>query len=332
MNGKNDKPDYICVGPHKTGTGWLYETLNRHRQVYPIDEKEIRYYTKLDFRHRYPYRLYLDRLKRPIMWLLYGRFQLFCKYPFIKRRHGNYHLWWECLKFEVHFLFWPTSLRWYESLFDGPKQLLQGDISPSYANMDEHSIRLVKKNSPQVKIIFFLREPVERIWSHVKMLLAMKRYEPTSKNIARLLSTHADSKAYQSYPYHSLQRWLDVFGSEQVFIGFYEELVSDPVLYYEKICRFLEIEDDIDQGVQLEIAPYRIGHLLRPPQIFESAQQVIQHRWKSSRIEMAIPMKLRETLIAKYKDQVLQLDQLLPNSYPAQWLDRYDEKAIGPSS
>ena len=325
MRRKDFKPDFICVGPHKTGTGWLYETLNRHKQIYPIDEKEIRYYSKLDFKYRNPGKVYLERLKRPVKWLTYGRFKLFWKYPFLYRTKGNYKAWWDFLQFELHFLFWPTSLTWYRRLFNGPDHLVKGDISPSYATMDIHTIKQIKDDFPNVKIIYFLREPVDRIWSHTKMLLAVKHLAPTQENIAKMMNLHAENILYQDYPFRTLKRWLEVFGSESVFIGFYEDLIADPVQYYRSICIFLGIESELDKAIRLTIPPYRIGHLFQAPRIFQRPDDVLLHKWKSSKMNIDIPKEVQKTLVGRYRQQVVHLDKMIPNGYPAQWIAKYDQ-------
>ena len=61
-----------------------------------------------------------------------------------------------------------------------------------------------------------------------------------------------------------LERWLNVFGSDRVFVGLYDEVSSDPDKLLEKICHLLglpqpvvgqTIKDVIFPGVQATMSP-----------------------------------------------------------------------------
>src|SRR5437763_16018587 len=43
----NAGPDFICVGPQKTGTGWLYEQLESHPDFWMPPIKELQYFNQL---------------------------------------------------------------------------------------------------------------------------------------------------------------------------------------------------------------------------------------------------------------------------------------------
>jgi len=318
-------PDFICVGPHKTGTGWLHDTLSYHREVYPTIEKEIRYFTYLNDRYRSNIPKKLDRARRVMKWLTYGRFKLFVKYPFRQGFRKNKELWLSFLRYEIRFLFFPSSLTWYRRLLDRPRGMLSGDTSPSYATLDISLIQHIKSEFPDIKIILFLREPVDRIWSHTKMNLAVKNLEPTEKNINHILRKYTNHNRYKRYPYYVLKDWIDVMGRDQVFIGHYEELIQDPVLLFKNICRFLEISDDLDNALRCQIEPYRIGHLYKSPPSFMSVEDVIRHRWKSSKLSISMPKYLMVQLVEDYKNQVEALHDYMPTDYSLSWLTMYEE-------
>lgn len=318
-------PDFICVGPHKTGTGWLYETLNYHKEIFSIDEKEIRYYTKLDNQYRYPKKLYRLGINRALKWLVYGRFHLFWIYIFYKNIKGNYTLWWKYLQFESHFHLRIKNLKWYKKLFSGPLDLKKGDFSPSYATMMEPTIGLIKRDFPKVKIIYFLRDPVDRIWSHTKMELVMKNLDPSEQNIRRIMNKYSHTKAYKFYPNKSLNNWLSIFGNEQVFVGFFDYLQENPIGQFKIICQFLGINDDISSAVETNIEGFRVGHLFKLPKRFEKPHDVITHSWKKSKLNIEIPRHLQLELIKQYYDDVLALDKKYPNSYPAGWIRNYNQ-------
>lgn len=69
------------------------------------------------------------------------------------------------------------GIEWYESLFDVNK--ISGEKSPNYTLFPEHSSRQIKRYFPDVKIIFCIRNPVDRAYSAYNHFI--QEY-PNSKN------------------------------------------------------------------------------------------------------------------------------------------------------
>src|SRR5262249_23994658 len=64
--------------------------------------------------------------------------------------------------------------QWYLNLFRPAGGRIAGDISPGYALIDDEGVRRVQRICPDARIIFLLRHPVERAWSHAVMLLGWR--------------------------------------------------------------------------------------------------------------------------------------------------------------
>ena len=60
------------------------------------------------------------------------------------------------------------DLGWYLDHFAPAEGRLKGEASPSYAILPVERIRLVRRLFPDVKLIFLMREPVGRAWSHAR--------------------------------------------------------------------------------------------------------------------------------------------------------------------
>ena len=43
MKHAEEGPDFLCIGPEKTGTTWLYKNLKKHPKVF-LPKKELRYF------------------------------------------------------------------------------------------------------------------------------------------------------------------------------------------------------------------------------------------------------------------------------------------------
>lgn len=42
-------PDFLIIGPHRSGTSWLYKNLEQHPQVFFPCQKEVNFFCQHDF-------------------------------------------------------------------------------------------------------------------------------------------------------------------------------------------------------------------------------------------------------------------------------------------
>ena len=130
-----------------------------------------------------------------------------------------------------------------------PEVNFVGDISPSYAGLSVDALKEVKeelaKRGYNIKVIFLMRDPFERICSAVRM----SRRPNRRKTKELITSEEIDTFAYYKSEhcrlrtqYEKTMRNLDaVFEPEQVFYSIYEKLFSKQ----ENQCleKFLNIPD-----------------------------------------------------------------------------------------
>lgn len=63
----------------------------------------------------------------------------------------------------------PRDLDKYAALFRFRGARISGDISPGYYDLESSGIAAIARRFPQVKIVLLVREPLERVWSHLSM-------------------------------------------------------------------------------------------------------------------------------------------------------------------
>jgi len=51
---------------------------------------------------------------------------------------------------------------------------LVGDMTPAYALLPEARLAQLGRMAPDVRILFLMRDPVERLWSHIRMIAARR--------------------------------------------------------------------------------------------------------------------------------------------------------------
>lgn len=129
------------------------------------------------------------------------------------------------------------DLTWYARQFDGlGAEALIGEDSTTYLLSDVAPGR-IKKLLPEVKLIFLLRDPVERAYSQYWHLVASGR------------CTHRFEKAIRTQPFilngstyaPRLARYFSIFCKEQVLVLLFEDLVSDPQAVAATVTDFLGV-------------------------------------------------------------------------------------------
>jgi hypothetical protein len=98
---------------------------------------------------------------------------------------------------------------------------------------------------PSPKILFVLRDPVERAFSHYWHDMQAGKI-PMSQPFSRELNAPDDPRFvrhFSEYGRH-LQRWYAQFGGERILVLRYEEL-KQPGAVLRKVCEFLGIRSDV---------------------------------------------------------------------------------------
>lgn len=150
-------PNFLCIGAMKTGTTWLCENLRQHPGIWLPREKEIHYFTGWG-RPCFSWPRHLKRsLRRPgIQSMLMSDLS---------------NLRFRSMPWDLRYLFGRRNDRWYASLFKGGRGKITGDMSATYAELDRPAVEHVFKLMPHVKVIYGLRNPIERAWSHALMAI-----------------------------------------------------------------------------------------------------------------------------------------------------------------
>jgi hypothetical protein len=146
------------------------------------------------------------------------------------------------------------DLAWYLGHFGAAAGRVKGEASPSYALLPLSRIRLVRRLLPDVKLIFLMREPVGRAWSHAKHTYRYREanfagctapYDSVTDGQWRENFTHPWTMASGDY-LAQLRRWSSVFPREQMYVGFYESLADAPETLLREILAFLGVNPDVD--------------------------------------------------------------------------------------
>ena len=291
-----DKPDFIGIGPPKTGTTWIYENLRKHPQVVMPPDKEIRYFWERAFIGNLSY---AERLKSE-HWHVRGR-RFYLKNRFkahladlLRLKVDS-----ESLTWDSRYLLWKQTDAWYSGLFS--TSAVGGDISAKYCELPETEVARIRATFPRLKVVITLRDPIEREWSRAKMNLCKKRNRQIADvSTDEFVTEFNDPPQFKSNDYKSLiELWQKQFSPAQVLILFHDELLENPFVYYCRLCDFLQLE--------------------RPNREAENRLREVVYKG----IEGTIPPHLKEILVGMHTDHIQSLKDFIPQEpYPGKWLER----------
>ena len=150
--------------------------------------------------------------------------------------------------------FKSLDLSWYLDQIAPGAGRIKGEASPSYALLPVERIRLIRCLMPNVKIIFLMRDPIARAWSHARH---NHRYREANF-LGCTTPVHAvDDQLWmenftQDWPLMSgdylgqLQRWLSIFPRNQVYVGFFESIANAPEVLFREVLDFLGASQDVN--------------------------------------------------------------------------------------
>lgn len=135
----------------------------------------------------------------------------------------------------------------YAEHFSAGRGQVKGDFSNSYAFISDARIRFIRAVLPQMKLIVLLRDPVEREWSEFLHRLTMQQTDLSSLSDDEVRHTLANAPLASTGGYTPLlDKWLRVFPKEQLFVGFYEQVRTQPRKLLSDLFEFLGVTTSID--------------------------------------------------------------------------------------
>ena len=227
-------PTFMCIGAQKAGTTWLYTNLYLHPDTAMPPLKEIHYFDEIYRKEKTGLVARLAAQEGMNKWWwkekIYSSFRIAIK---SKRIRDIYWF--------IKYFFYPRNLKWYDHLFFAPGNKISGDITPDYCILDKGVIGMIHDHYPDLKIIYLIRNPVDRAWSALKMRYVQRRNMAVSDIDENLVEDYYE----EFYAFNDVKRtilkWTTYFPPEQFFIGFYDELVNYPQTLFNNILEYLEL-------------------------------------------------------------------------------------------
>ena len=140
-------------------------------------------------------------------------------------------------------------LHYFRGLIAGdPTLQATGDLSPHYAELNSRQFRQVRRlleaGGFEVKVILLLRDPVERIWSQLRMLRRQNRFPQLCgyrhEETALAVLHHHPRFATKTQYHQTLKALEQSFPSDCIHVEFYEQLFTTEA--HIRLQHFLNLE------------------------------------------------------------------------------------------
>jgi len=239
-------PDFLILGPQRTGTGWMRRNLKRHPQIFVTTPKELYYFDTLGKpshpRHR----------SDDLVWYL----------NFFRDTPRTY--------LEKCSRMW----RWHRELYR-PK--VRGEACASYAALDKEVIKEVVALNPHIKGIILIRNPVDRAWSHAKKDLLKEPQRKFSEVPAEEFERffHRPYQVACAQYTRMVDNWSAVVKEGNLFVGAFDEMRHSPEDLLLRLFAFLGVRSD----------PRYLSFLARK-QISQTETLKLPDKWRAMLEEM----------------------------------------------
>lgn len=283
-------PDFLVIGGQKCGTSWLQDNLSSHPQVWLPPTKEVHY---------------LDKGNDPLLKRLFGTSK--------RMRKARAHVASECrkwlsgggssgLNWAMHYWLYRRDDRWYGSLFPDLPGKITGEICPGYALMRGSEVERAVKLMPHVKVVYLLRNPVERSWSYAAQYFSSPRrkgrYGSANRVPEAVLKAFLveDARGHSDY-ISALEAWQGRVPEDRMMVRYFDELEENPHALFTQILNFLGV-DTSSSAI--------------PPTVDENR--------RASRGAKA-PIEYRMFLAQLHRNQLEALDARLGSVWTRKWLE-----------
>ncbi len=285
----NSFPDFYGIGVQKAGTTWLYAQLKKHPTIFMPHLKEIQYFNHLYIKehrswtdsHR------LSKIKRMLL-------------DELNREKVDYDL----VEYLAKCAKNKLNDEWYGHFFSLARGRTIGEITPEYSLLPDEGIEHMLRLNPNSKFILLLRNPIERDFSHAKMILGnqgkIEKEDYNNNELEKELLKILDYRGvYERSDYKTIiERWKRVLTKEEnLYIGFYDWIKDRPQQLLEEICGFIGCKYD--------------------EEFFQESDKVV---FQGSSIEMTDT--IRNKLLKRHQNTINYINNQYGDHYRIKWSDK----------
>jgi hypothetical protein len=223
---------FLGCGAMKAGTTWLFAMLDRHPDIFFSEEKEVHYFAQV------------HGIENPLcLQKRIARFQKFAAGLDANRYNPRWLR--HRLDWFSRWLNDPLDDEWYAAIFKRKKdQKYAADFSNLTALLDDPGWEHVRRVAGEVKVLYIMRDPLHRLWSHVKF---HAQYTGKAEQLANYTPAEFEAAARAPYMWrnseygHIVARLKRHFNEDELKLVFFEDIHADPQKWLRDLESFLGV-------------------------------------------------------------------------------------------
>ena len=268
----------IGLGATKAGTSWLYDYLARHPECHFRSVKELHYFSMITPQHfektRTATRMTIAEVEAQLVRANDDR------KPYLRQKLVDLADWMQVLAHgEINLAAYCAYLN-----AGAGASTLVGDITPAYSLMSGDRLRLLRRVGVNMRFVYLIRDPVARLWSHVRMIAERNtgKTDFASAAIAGLqrilsgdLSAEGRGIVRRGDYARSIAKLKQAFDAKDLWIQCQENLMTEPGI--RSLSGFLGIATRTD-GLERRVHEGR--SLVLPADLAEKARLFLRPQYE----------------------------------------------------
>ncbi|MGL5795517.1 MAG: sulfotransferase family protein [Waterburya sp.] len=242
---------------------------------------------------------------------------------------------------------YERGIEWYSSLFEdaSPEQIC-GEATTDYTKLllYPQTPERIAHHLPNVKMIYIMRHPVERVYSHYKHLQRGHKIELTFQDYIEQNSVCLDT----SYYIKQINCYLDIFPKESFLFLLIEDLIHNPEQTLKEVCKFIGVDEHVSLTLEEQVTANnsqkhfkdtirsKITSPIRALPFVETIKDTLPQKWRNLAYQLLqnsfygnkikqqylvpkMSIETRQWLLTKFQDSNKELAELL-NRDLSNWL------------
>ena len=201
-------PDFMCIGAPRAATTWVHKRLSADPQIFLPKRKEVHFYDEP---------------------------------PAAAQDNETDLRWNDSFFFDVEN---PAHLRWYWYQYRQAGDRLAGDITPLYSTLSAERIAVIKQHNSDIKLIYILRNPIDRAWSGLRKSVWYQKGESYLQDKdADWIMQHVmrpEVLLRGNYP-QAIANWESVFAADQLLYLFFDDVQQNADESLDRLYEFLRL-------------------------------------------------------------------------------------------
>jgi len=229
----DSKTFILGIGAQKSGTTWLYDYLKNRPDVYMHPLKEVHYFDGLYESEKWPH-VIKNRLAKEQ--------KLASNLDSFRQANNAEKLnLYQNVKDRNQFYKHPDLYRQHFKNNVGQCKAF-GEITAEYSTLSAQTFRRMFEIHSDVRFVLLVRDPVDRLWSQIKMLSKFERrgFDKKRTQSQRVAYALENEMIIERSRYDlTLKNLFTHVPESNCFVGFYENLFNDDSI--QELCDFLSL-------------------------------------------------------------------------------------------